>query len=368
MSKFGSLLSDVAFTLEAEATAVSVKSIPLARIKPDPKNPRTSFDPVQLEELAESIKVRGVLQPITVRAEEGGTSFVIRYGERRWRAAGIAGLSEIKAIVTDSKADENDLLDQVIENDQREDLSAAEMGRAVAGLLRDGLKATEIARRLGRPKSVIAEYAALQEMPSFLQGLADTIPIGTIYPLYLAWKTGDEQAQRVEAFVNEKGGRLITRAEARSLAREASGKLDPVIRAEEETAPPLPLAGRGESSAGRTPDTDQKGVQPPTLAPAPVKTPAPVASGEEKQSISPAPITASGVARADAVDKRGGDRAPVASPSTSSVDAGSANGLRVMVAGRPARLILPEKVQVVYDDDGSEQTIALDDIRLGEGP
>ncbi len=362
MSKFGSLLGDVAFTLDAEATALAVKSIPLARIKPDPKNPRKSFDQAQLEELAESIKARGILQPITVRAEEGGTSFIIRYGERRYRAAEIAGFAEINAIVTDSKADENDLLDQVIENDQRADLSASEMGRAVAEALQDGLKATEIAKRLGRPKSVIAEYAALQEMPPFLQELADTVPIGTVYPLYLAWKAGDEQAQQVEAFVTDKGGRPITRAEARSLSREASGKQDAPAKPDDGSEPPLPLTGGNESSAGRTSAVDHEGQQSSDPIPSPAATPpAPTPAAPAPAPAQPADRL--DVAPADA-DSAPNDRARQPARSALGDQSAEAGRISVVVKGRLAKLVLPAEVSVIYDDDGSEQIIGSDQVSL----
>jgi ParB family chromosome partitioning protein len=365
MSKFGSLLGDVAFQLDAGTNALAVTKIPLARVKPDPRNPRKKFDQAQLEELAESIKERGLLQPITVRAEPSGTTFVIRYGERRWRASGIAGLTEIDAIVTESKADENDLLDQVIENDQRADLSASEIGRAVAEALNDGIKANDIAKRLGRPKSVIAEYAALKEMPPFLQELADTVPIGTLYPLFLAWRANGAQ---VEAFVSEKAGRAITRSEARALSREASGKEPPEQKSDDGSEPPLPFAGDGNSSAGRTfegsgaapgaPAENGKDAENSAgpAAPAPA-IPPPAATKP------PAPTPASGQQSQAAPTAKAAPAAP-AKPATP--PAAPEPEIAVMIDRRRAWLKLPATVEVVFEDDGSSASVDRASVSVAE--
>lgn len=353
MSKFANLLGDVAVSLDMETKSLAVTQIPLTRVKPDPKNPRRKFDQAALEQMAESIKTRGVLQPITVRPVGNGTSYVIRYGERRYRAAGIAGLTEIPAIVTNSKADENDILDQVIENDQRENLTTAEMAVVIADALASGMKATDIAKRLGRPKSVIAEYAALAEMPPFLRELAETTAIRTIYELYQGWKT---DPAKVEAFVADSDGTGIRRAAARELVRGADApptpspapvKLNP-------DEPPLPLGEDEQSSSGRTSDVANGRQESPAsapVAPAPAAASQPVALPESKPSLEAPPKAAKGAAQAK--------------PSPAKPTSDEPKGMAVLVNGRSARLILPPEVSVVYDDDGSLETVTREVIEIG---
>ena len=269
MSKFGSLLGDVAFTLNSNASAVAIQMIPLDRITSDPNNPRKIFDQMQLEEMAQSIKERGILQPITVRPLEGGTTFMVRYGDRRFRAARIAGLTEICAIVTTANVSEDDLFDQVIENDQRAPQTTAEMGEAIGAALARGHKAADIAKKLGRPKSIIAEYSALQEMPPFLRALADTTAIRTLYELYQGWKS---DPAKVEAFVADSDGTGIRRAAARELVRGADAvnkRTAPApAAAPNGDEPPLPLEPDDKSSSGRTSVDDGKGSSGRTSEPA----------------------------------------------------------------------------------------------------
>jgi ParB family chromosome partitioning protein len=92
------------------------------------------------------------------------------------------------------------------------------MGEAIGAALARGDKAADIAKKLGRPKSVIAEYSALQEMPPFLRALADTTAIRTLYELYQGWKA---DPAKVEAFVADSDGTGIRRAAARELVRGA---------------------------------------------------------------------------------------------------------------------------------------------------
>lgn len=87
---------------------VDAKLIAIERIVPDPNQPRRTFDPERLEELADSIRQQGILQPIVVRYEESGDRYVIVHGERRWRAAKQAGTASIPALVRDIPADRDD--------------------------------------------------------------------------------------------------------------------------------------------------------------------------------------------------------------------------------------------------------------------
>lgn len=130
-----------------EEAAAGVSDIPLDQIRSNPAQPRRSFDEVELAELAESIRVRGVLQAILVRPDpSGGPGYQIIAGERRWRAAKMAGLRAIPAVVRD--IDELELLEiGIIENVQRADLNPIEEAEAYGALM----------KRFGRTQESLAE-------------------------------------------------------------------------------------------------------------------------------------------------------------------------------------------------------------------
>lgn len=109
------------------------KEIRLDRIEPDPDQPRRTFDPSRLAELAESIRREGVLQPIAVRYDAGRDRYVVLHGERRWRAAREAGLAAIPAIVREVPA-ERRLIQQLMENIVRDDLNAVDRAAALRAL------------------------------------------------------------------------------------------------------------------------------------------------------------------------------------------------------------------------------------------
>lgn len=109
------------------------KVIDLDRIHPDPVQPRRTFDPDRLDELAASIRTEGVLQPIVVRFDVGNDRFVVVHGERRWRASRLAGLSAIPAIVRDVSV-EHRLIQQLMENVVRDDLNAVDRAAALRTL------------------------------------------------------------------------------------------------------------------------------------------------------------------------------------------------------------------------------------------
>jgi len=151
-------------------TGSPYREIPLTDIDVDPEQPRRSFDTEGLAELAESIKSVGVLCPILVKAREGGT-FRLVSGERRYRAAKLAGLSSIPAILDFAEDDGgNTLVKQVIENVQRRDLSPLERSLAI-GQLRDtfGLSIRDICRKLGVSKGLVQRSLDVLQLPDDLQ-------------------------------------------------------------------------------------------------------------------------------------------------------------------------------------------------------
>jgi ParB family chromosome partitioning protein len=138
----------------------------IAQIRPNPEQPRRSFDPTSLRELADSIRMHGILQPLLVR--EGLEGFELIAGERRLRAAEIAGLSEVPVIVHPSSGGrlEERLELALVENLQRTDLNPIEEARAIQRLLRDfGLTQEALGERIGKNRVTIAQTVRLLGLP-----------------------------------------------------------------------------------------------------------------------------------------------------------------------------------------------------------
>lgn len=141
-----------------------LKLIPISMIKPNPYQPRKNFNKKSLEELSQSIKSYGVLQPISVREIKAG-SYELIAGERRLRATEIAGLDTIPAIVLEFRDSESAFL-ALIENLQREDLSFIEEAEGYQNLLVDhGFTQQEIANKMGKSQSTIANKLRLLKLP-----------------------------------------------------------------------------------------------------------------------------------------------------------------------------------------------------------
>jgi ParB family transcriptional regulator, chromosome partitioning protein len=145
-----------------------IEEIPLSLVSPNPFQPRRAINAAELEELANSVKVKGVLQPVLVRRlGDGGYELIA--GERRWRAAKLAGLKKIPALVrpaTDAEAMEMAL----IENLQRKDLNPLEAARAYHRLIKEfGLTQEAVAKQLGKERSSIANTVRLLSLQSEAQ-------------------------------------------------------------------------------------------------------------------------------------------------------------------------------------------------------
>lgn len=141
-----------------------LRQLPVELIKPNPKQPRTRFDPEALAGLASSIEASGVVQPLLVRPLRDG-SYELVAGERRWRAAQQAGLERVPAIVRDSERAER-LQVALIENVVREDLNPVDEARACAALVDDlGLSKEELAQRIGRSRPAVSNLIRLLDLP-----------------------------------------------------------------------------------------------------------------------------------------------------------------------------------------------------------
>ena len=145
--------------------------IPIEKIQPDPDQPREEFEPEALDRLAESLKVRGQLQPIRVRWDEGRGAYVIIIGERRWRAAVQASLPTMSCVVHDGSVDSGELLAlQLVENALREDLKPVEQAKAFRRLMEaNGWSGNQLAKELAVPQSAVAQALALLKLPDEVQ-------------------------------------------------------------------------------------------------------------------------------------------------------------------------------------------------------
>jgi ParB family transcriptional regulator, chromosome partitioning protein len=164
-----------ALVAEFPAGQVSMMELELSQVRPNPRQPRKAFDREAIDGLAESIKHDGVVQPIIVR--DVGDGYEIVAGERRWRAAKLAGLRTIPALVRPVD-DRDSLILALAENVAREDLNAVEQARAYAVLADElDLSQTEIARRVGKSRPAVANTMRLLELPD---AALDLIEDGTL--------------------------------------------------------------------------------------------------------------------------------------------------------------------------------------------
>ena len=147
-------------------------SLPISQVEPGLNQPRKRFDPDSLSELADSIRIHGVIQPLTVRRLSSGYYQIIA-GERRWRAAKQAGLDEIPAVIIE--ADDRKVMELgLIENLQREDLNPAEEARGYQTLMAEyGLTQEQVAQRMGKSRPAVTNALRLLNLPEDLMALVE---------------------------------------------------------------------------------------------------------------------------------------------------------------------------------------------------
>jgi len=148
--------------------------IPLDRLCPNPEQPRKHFDESGLAELADSIRRHGVLQPLLV-SEDGAGGYLVIAGERRWRAARLAGLKTVPAVIRERLGARDELALALVENLQRRDLSALEEARAFEHLRSEhGLSQAEIAKQVGMDRSTVANALRLLRLPEKIQEMVES--------------------------------------------------------------------------------------------------------------------------------------------------------------------------------------------------
>lgn len=203
--------------------------IEVEKIKPNPFQPRHDFDEDKLRALADSIRQYGVLQPLVVTRQEFARSdggLAVEYeliaGERRWRAAKIAGISQVPALIRDGEQSDKLKLEMaIIENLQREDLNPVDRAQAFQQLVQDfKLTHVEVAKRVGKSREYVSNSIRLLALPEeMIQALSDgKISEGHTRPLLMLSDKPDEQKTLFQEIITRK----LTVREAESLARRVA--------------------------------------------------------------------------------------------------------------------------------------------------
>ena len=164
----GALIDD----FSPEPGQETITKLPLQKVEPNPNQPRRSFDEEELQALADSIAEHGVLQPLAVRALDGGFYQIIA-GERRWRAARLAGLHEVPVVVLD--ADDRTVMElALIENLQRQDLNPMEEAEGYRVLMEDyGLTQEQAAARVGKSRPAVTNALRLLALPDEVRAMVE---------------------------------------------------------------------------------------------------------------------------------------------------------------------------------------------------
>lgn len=237
--------------------------LPLALIDEDPQQPRTVFDEAELQSMAESIRAHGVVQPIVVRPPVNGR-YVLAFGARRLRASRLAQVPDIPVVIR--AAGEGGFAEQLVENQQRADLSNRDLAAAIAKLAREGVINRQIAAICALKDYQVAAFRQVGNFPPELTARMDTADIRALYDLYRQWgKTPGEviaalpepgvfisvtEARRIIAGITGKPSGSIVLERARAQAFEESGQLLPGGKPEgaPQAAPPVgELAAKARS-------------------------------------------------------------------------------------------------------------------------
>ncbi len=226
---------------EENSSELGLFELDIDLIQPNPEQPRTRFASAALEELSQSIRENGVVQPIVVRKKDSGYEIVA--GERRWRASQKLGLSKIPAVVKEVSDDK--LLElALIENIQRQELNAIEEAKAYKKLIETiGLTQEMVAQRVGKERTVITNHLRLLKLPTEIQTLVEEEKISAGHARAIL-SAGDETSQKrlarniVESSMSvreaERMAKKFARGEGKTSEEPKINKpLDPNIKAAE---------------------------------------------------------------------------------------------------------------------------------------
>ena len=231
------LLGPVSVTDSAvDDRAEELRTLPVELLQRGANQPRTDFDKEALQELAESIKAQGVLQPVMVRPLDDSGKFEIIAGERRWRAAQLAGLHEVPAVVRELD-DQTAMCIALIENIQREDLNPLEQARGLARLAEEfDMTHDDIAGSVGRSRSAVTNMLRLLELCDDVKRLLESRQLEMGHARALL--TLSEQQQKWAAQQIIKSGLSVRGAEslvrrlqkAKTVLKPRQGQVDPDVK------------------------------------------------------------------------------------------------------------------------------------------
>ena len=202
--------------------------LPLDQIDPNPDQPRRVFAQDQIESLAASIRVHGVLQPVVVRP--AGDRYELIVGERRWRASRLAGLDTVPAVIVD--IDPQDRLEvALIENVQRHDLNPMELAFAFRTLTENGATQEEVGRRVSLDRSTVANHLRLLDLPREMQEDLETGRVTMGHAKALLQAPNPERRRRLRDQILAEGLSVRAAEEiARGKPKEAKPRQTPVAR------------------------------------------------------------------------------------------------------------------------------------------
>ena len=184
-----------AFTIDTNENNTGITTVRISEVEPNRDQPRKAFDPAELEALAESINLYGMIQPITVRSIDG--MYQIVTGERRWRAARMAGLSEVPVIIItadDKKAAELAL----VENIQRSDLNPIEEAMGFKSLIEEhGLTQEEAAKRIGKSRSAVTNSLRLLNLPENVRKMIENSELSSGHAKVLLGLSNAEDMEKI---------------------------------------------------------------------------------------------------------------------------------------------------------------------------
>ncbi|MBU8541747.1 ParB/RepB/Spo0J family partition protein [Falsiroseomonas tokyonensis] len=264
----------------------------LDQVEEDPDQPRQAFDPEELEQLAASIRVVGVLQPIAVRPL-AGDRYRLVYGARRLRAARLAERSHIPAYVVEEE--QAGLTAQVIENQLRAGLNNSDLAEAIRRLSEGGMKVKEIAVVTGLPDWRLRHFRAVPTLPPFLLARLDQADMRALYELQGVWEKAKEPTREMlETAVGAlPKDEMLTVTEARRIIGAVTGKpthsiaLERPPEAPTDTPPPS-VADEPEPEPARAPPVSpsaDKSRHPPASSPKPLTTPSNTKPGKRPEVV-----------------------------------------------------------------------------------
>ena len=264
IARLGSLANLAKKTKELAAEEPATKRFRLLRIDEVVSHDqvRKTFD--DLEDLAASIKELGVQVPINVLERDREGHYVILQGERRWRAAKLAGLTKLPAIVDEAEIDEQTrMLMQLTENLQRDDMRPLEVAKAFRALVDTGLNAAKIAKSLGRSHQFVSTYLHINDLPDFLRQIAEEGRIKDATTLLLLKRAFDSRPEDAEGIIlaslDENGS--ISRSAAKALAQKMK-EPEPVP---EEEGPSASSERSANGAAANAEEIPEEAAKAPTV-------------------------------------------------------------------------------------------------------